>query len=101
MKQYIKKEKLMRRILPANSLRSSRKRKKNTAEEQIRTFIGRRNTFIQTNDVTWRNTHLEKVKKHTEMSEIAGVWSAVWGWGVYKKGKKSSLKSFFKISSLT
>lgn len=58
-------------------------------EEQIQTFRGRRNTFTQINDVTWRNMCLKKVKKQTKMLEIAN--SELCGWsGCKGKSHKGS-----------
>lgn len=57
-------------------------------KEQIQTFRGRRHTFIQINDVTWRNMCLKKVKKQTKMLEIAN--SELCGWSA-AKGKAANV----------
>lgn len=80
----------MRSIQPANSLCNSRKNRRRT-----RHLEEGRNTFIQTNDVRWRNMGFKKVKKHTKIFEIAN--SELFGWSAAKEKDKKVKKKTIKM----
>lgn len=82
MKQYIKKEEINEEYSACKFTRQQQKKR-----GRNRHLEEGRNTFIQTNDVRWRNMGLKKVKKHTKIFEIAN--SELFGWSAAKeKGKK-------------
>lgn len=92
MKQYIKKGEINEEYSACKfTLQQQTKNRRRT-----RHLEEGRNTFIQTNDVRWRNMGLKKVKKHTKIFEITN--SELLGWSAAEEKDKKVKKKTIKMN---